>query len=261
MHKPLRFADVVTRRPVPTGLDACCKLQHFAIITYAVDLQRAQDFIPSQYQLDTITIDGQQKALLSVVPFMAVNFTSAVFPFPKFNMGHTDYRMYVTDKLTGERCVWVLGTTLDSWARIIPRYLWQLRWHSGRVAITCDYNAQQQHYNDYRLSVQGRWAPAKARLMQQTAPLQLPGFADNETGLVYLTHAMTGVYLRRDGKLGSYAVWHKPLEVKPGKLLHAEFGLLDKLGLVSPAAQQLPHSVLLQHSTDFTIYLPPTLLD
>jgi hypothetical protein len=39
--------------------------------------------------------------------------------------------------------------------------------------------------------------------------------------------------------------------------LRAEIGLFDRLGIVPFAEQSRPHSVLLQHETEFTIYLPP----
>lgn len=37
----------------------------------------------------------------------------------------------------------------------------------------------------------------------------------------------------------------------------ARFGLLERLGLVTPEEQQVPHSVLVEALNEFTIYLPP----
>lgn len=81
--------------------------------------------------LDTIELAGERKVLISVVPFVDVDFTSAVYPFPNFTMGQTNYRIYIVDTLTGERCVWFLGTTLDSWTVLVPRLLWNLPWFLG----------------------------------------------------------------------------------------------------------------------------------
>jgi hypothetical protein len=92
--------------------------------------------MPQRFVLDTITIEGQEKALISVVPFVDVDFTSAVYPFPKFTMGQTNYRIYIVDTLTCERCVWFLGTTLDSWTVLVPRVLWNLPWFTGKTPLT-----------------------------------------------------------------------------------------------------------------------------
>lgn len=86
MKDCLRFKDFLHDRPRSSGVDVLCKLQHFAIITYAVDPARFEGLIPSRFRLDTTVIDGKEKALLSVVPFIDVDFTSAVYPFPNFTM-------------------------------------------------------------------------------------------------------------------------------------------------------------------------------
>ena len=66
-----------------------------------------------------------------------------------------------------------------------------------------------------------------------------------------------GFYYRTDGKIGSYSVWHKKLEVMPATLESADFGLLTRMGLVTKQEQQHPYNVLVEHKNEFTIYLPP----
>ena len=119
----LKLNDFLNSRPVPKGIDVLCKLKHFAIITYAVDPARFAGLFPDRFKLDTVEINSEEKALISVVPFIDVDFTSAVYSFPKFTMGQTNYRIYIIDKQTNERCVWFLGTTLDSWTLAIPKYV------------------------------------------------------------------------------------------------------------------------------------------
>ncbi|MBL8269235.1 DUF2071 domain-containing protein [Steroidobacter sp.] len=258
---PLKMSDYSHDRPSPSGMDVLCKLQHFAIITYAVDRRRFAGLMPERFALDTIEIEGCEKALISVVPFIDVDFTSAVYPFPKFTMGQTNYRIYIVDRQTGERCVWFLGTTLDSWTLAVPRLLWNLPWYSGKVSFECDFDSAQGIYKKYKMSTQARWAAAAVELKQAAdAKLRFPGFPDIETGLVFLTHPLAGFYHRRDGKLGTYRVWHKQLAVRPAELVSARFGLLDRMGLVNEAEQQVPHSVLVEPINEFTIYLPPKVL-
>ncbi|MDB2386010.1 DUF2071 domain-containing protein [Shewanella sp.] len=258
----LTMKDHLHARPTPSGIDVLCKLQHFSIITYAVDPARFDGLIPDRFTLDTVSIAGEEKALLSVVPFIDVDFTSAVYPFPRFTMGQTNYRIYITDNTTGERCVWFLGTTLDSWTLAIPRYLWSLPWYRGEVRFDCVFDASQQRYLKYHMETQSTWAPAHVALEHTPEQaIQLAGFPDLDTGLVYLTHPLTGYYHRRDGKLGTYAVWHKQLAVSAGTLISARFDLLSRLGLVTLDEQQKAHSVLIEPINEFTIYLPPKLVN
>lgn len=257
MQAVRRFADVLHPQPAPSGIDIACGLRHFAIITYAFDPARFAGVMPPRFRLDTVEIDGRERALLSVVPFLDVDFTSAVHPFPRFTMGQTNYRVYIVDQDTGERCVWFIGTTLDSWTLVVPRHLWNLPWHPGRVRFDCRQDAAG-NYLHYAMDTAAEWAPARVVLeSHREHPIALAGFPDTESGLVYLTHPLRGFYHRRDGILGTYHVWHGRLDVSAGRLQHAEFALLDRLGLVDLAEQQHPHSVLVDPLAQFTIYLPP----
>jgi hypothetical protein len=258
MQKARKMKDYLIERPVPTGLDVLCGLKHFAIITYAVPADRFQGIFPSRFKLDTIEIDGHQMGLVSVVPFIDVNFTSAVFPFPKFTMGQTNYRIYIIDKETNERCVWFVGTVLDSWTLAIPRYVWNLPWHSGSVRFDCTINESTGLYDQYVMDTQSDWAASSVELIQSTQDtLDFPGFPDTESALVYLTHPLAGFYYRSDGKLGAYRVWHDELKVKPAKLVSAKFKLLSNLGIINEEEQCSPYSVLIEPLNEFTIYLPP----
>ena len=261
MQKPRQLKDYLIARPKPKGIDVLCALQHFAIITYAVPAERFEGLFPERFQLDTVDINGQSLGLISVVPFIDVDFTSAVFRFPKFTMGQTNYRIYVIDTETGERCVWFLGTVLDSFTIVVPRYLWCLPWHTGKVSFDCKMNEVNGLYENYHMETVSDWANASVDLVQsESDPLEFPGFPDVESALVYLTHPLAGFYYRKDNKLGVYRVWHKELEVKPAKLISANFKLLSDMGIVNLAEQQAPYSVLIEPINEFTIYLPPTII-
>ena len=161
----LKFKDYLHPKPKPSGLDVACKLQHFALITYAVDPARFKEIIPARFKLDTVHYQGKQHALMSVVPFIDVDFSSAVYPFPKFTMGQTNYRVYVIDQETQERCVWFLGTTLDSWTLIVPRYVWQLPWHPAQIEFDCQQDAEGR-YTQYKMRTQSAWATSDVHLSQ-----------------------------------------------------------------------------------------------
>ena len=262
MQELRHFEDYLHDRPKPTGLDVTCGLKHFSIITYAVPAERFEGIFPDRFKLDTVMIDGIEKGLISVVPFIDVDFTSAVFPFPTFTMGQTNYRIYIIDTETGERCVWFLGTTLDSWTLAIPRYLWNLPWHSADMTFDCHFDNETGRYTKYSVTADSEWATAEVSLEQKVEDVfAFTGFPDTESALVYLTHPLAGFYHRRDGKLGTYRVWHKRLNVRPASLISANFKLLSTLGIVTPSEQNHPYSVLIEPLNEFTIYLPPQIID
>ena len=137
--KTLRFSDQMHDRRRPTGADVETSLAHFSIITYLADPTVARRHIHPRFELDLVEIDGDSHALLSVVPFLDFDFHFASLPWFKWTFGQTNYRMYVTDTETGEHVVWFLGTTLDSSSVVIPRYLWNLPWHRGRIRFDCEF--------------------------------------------------------------------------------------------------------------------------
>lgn len=262
MQAVRRFEDYLTERPQPKGIDVQCGLKHFAIITYAVPAERFTDIFPKRFKLDTVEVDGQEMGLISVVPFIDVDFTSAVLPFPNFTMGQTNYRIYIIDTVTNERCVWFLGTTLDSWTLMVPRYFWNLPWHAGKVEFDCVFNESLGVYDKYKMATQSDWAQVSVELTQSVDDeFCFSGFPDTESALVYLTHPLAGFYFRRDGRLGMYRVWHKKLDVKPAKIKSASFKLLSDLGIVKETEQSSPYSVLIEPLNEFTIYLPPTVIE
>lgn len=258
----LRYTAATLKRPRLGGLDVVSLLEHFAIVTYAVPPERLRPQVDPRFELELIEgDDGAPKALVSVVPFVDRDFRFVRCPFPRFRMGQTNYRAYVIDRETGEHCVWFWGTTLGSWTVSVPHYLWRLPWHRGRVAFDCEFDAAAGKYARYRMATRSSWAPVKLEMEDSGRLLTgLPGFDDLEHGRMVLTHPFKGAFYRRDGKLGTYSVWHDPLNLTTGRLLRAEFGLFDRLGVVPFAEQMAPHSVLIQRSTEFAIGLPPRLL-
>src|SRR5262245_29325730 len=219
--------------------------------------QRVRPLVDPRFDLDTIDRGGVPHALLSVVPFEDEDFRAAAFVSPRLRFPQTNYRIYVRDRATGERAVWFLGTVLGSWTVLLPRHVWQLPWHYGRSVMTCLADATGR-YTTYRLVTKSAWAPAVLELVHEPGrALSFPGFPDSETGLFVLTHPLTGYYHRRDGRLGSYAVWHERLTPTAARVTEARFGLLDRLGIVPYAEQLETHSVLVQPRTEFVIRLPP----
>ena len=255
---PLTFTDELLARQPTSGIDVVTTLSHFAIVTYRVAPDVLRRHIHPRFEPDLIDCGGGEAALVSVVPFVDQDFRLARFPWLKGRFGQTNYRAYVTDTETGEHAVWFFGTSLDSPAVFVPRHLWKLPWHKASIRFDCEYDARLGRYRSYRMVTNNSWADALLELEDTgAAPSALDGFADLETGLVLLTHPRRGYYFRRDGRLGSYAIWHSRLRPTVGRVVEARFDLLNRLELVASGDVSSVHSVLMQHQTDFTIYLPP----
>ncbi|MFD0659618.1 hypothetical protein [Thermocatellispora tengchongensis] len=70
-----------------------------------------------------------------------------------------------------------------------------------------------------------------------------------------LTHPTVGWYLRRDGRVGTYSIWHPPMRAVHLEAGSARFAVFEGLGLVG--AGDRPHSILAQRSIPFDIHTPP----
>lgn len=254
----LLFENFLKPRPAPRGIDVFSILRHFAIVTYAVDPNRLRKLIHPRFELLSVQVGGQERALISVVPFQEFEFRRAAGFSPRFHMAQTNYRVYVIDSQNGDACVWFIGSLLDSYSVVVPRYLWKLPWHYGRMRFDCE--IEDGRYSLYKVETRSAWGGAHLSLRQEPGfTQQHVGFSDEESAMVYLTHPLNGYYYRRDGRLGSYKVWHDRLQLSPARLLDAHFDVLERLEIATAGEQRSPYSVLVCPQTEFTVYLPPVL--
>ena len=148
-------------RPVRSGaLTVDTHLDHFALVIYAVPPERLRALIPGErFDLELVSIDGRESALVSAVPFLDVGFHFRALPIPRFSFGQTNYRAYVRDKRSGEPAVWFFGTTLGSPIVAIPRALWRIPWHRARYHFQCEYDAAADRYARYEIDAESDWSP------------------------------------------------------------------------------------------------------
>jgi uncharacterized protein YqjF (DUF2071 family) len=248
-----RFQPSDLTRPASRWIDVTTTLADFAIVTFAVDPDALRRLLPAAFEPDIFTLaDGSRRALVSAVPFRDLDFHFGAAPWLRFAFGQTNYRAYVT--YHGQRGVWFFGTSLATPYVAIPRYLWKLPWHHARMRFDTRWSSER--CERYRLQTTARWGAADVELHGTDEPMGcLDGFADQETTAVVLTHPLKGYFYRRDGRLGTYSVWHDRLALRKGVAYRARFAVFERLGLVAPEAA--PHSVLLQRVTEFMILLPP----
>ncbi len=242
-------------RPESGPWDVTTLLLDFALITYAVPPEALARHLPPDFEPDTFVLaDGRRVAFVSAVPFRDEEFRFGFASFLRARMGQTNYRAYV--RYRGERAVWFFGTSLDSFWVGVPRSLWKLPWHPARMRFQTRWSGEDGPCEHYRLDTEGEWGRAELELVGTGTPMGcLDGFRDEEETAVVLTHPLRGFYTRRDGRPGTYSVWHERLRLHRAHVHTARFHVFEQLGLTTP--ESVPHSALVQRSTEFIIFLPP----
>lgn len=236
-------------------LDATTTLQDFALVTFDVDPGQLEAVLPSALAPEVRTLDdGRVRAFVSAVSFRDIDFRFEVAPWVRVSFFQTNYRAYVRGP-DGLQSVFFFGTTLDSPLVALPRRIWGMPWHPGSTRIEATWSADGV-CTDYRHRCTGRWGAADVELVGSGEPSgRLDGFEDADDAAHVVTHPLEGWFLRPDGRLGRYAVWHDRLRPQLGVARRARYAVFEDLGLVGPDA--LPHSVLLQRATEFDVLLPP----
>jgi len=261
------YSAILRRRLAirPEGpLDVQSKLEHFALINYALPKSRLEPYIPPhRFDIPEFEVNGQRMALMSAVPFVDVDFHFIhLFPFLKLSFGQTNFRVYVIDKKTQEHGVWFFGTTLGSAVVHVARNAWRIPWYYAHYQIKCDYDHQINRYKTYQYSINSAWCQAQIELEDTGERISsAAGFDSFDAMRLILTHPIDGYYFRHDRQIGSYSVWHEPIAMTVGRARNLYFSLYERLGLLSREEMQKPHSVFLSPLTEFRVFLPPKVID
>lgn len=240
-------------RPRYKWCDVVTTLADFAIITYSVEPAALAQYLPDGFEPEVFSLtDGSRVAFVSAVPFRDLDFRFACATWARFEFGQTNYRAYV--KYKGKRCVWFFGTSLATPLVKIPRHLWQLPWHPAQMQFNTTWNGSS--CTEYKLKTSSGKANVELDLLPSGTPSgTLDGFTSADETSEVLTHPLVGYFRRRDGKLGSYSVWHERLNLCRANVRKAQFNLFIQLGLITQ--NQAVHSALVQQTTEFVVQLPP----
>jgi hypothetical protein len=245
----------------PAGLPyAKTTLRHFALINYAVSPERLAKFVPdNHFEVARFETKKGPKVFFSVVAFLDVDFN-----FPrlasgiKFTFYQTNHRAYVIEKKTRQPVVWFFGTNLGSRLVQIPRCLWKIPWHYSKYDADCRFNQTSNRYEKYCYNFESDWCSGKIEIRDTGEPISvMDGFVSLDEMKLILTQPVQGFYQRLDGKLGTYQVWHKEMVCTNGISENLYFSLYEKMGLLSKAEMQHPHSIFLCPEIEFDVHLPP----
>ncbi|MEV8638136.1 DUF2071 domain-containing protein [Streptosporangium sp. NPDC051023] len=237
-----------TPRPRPRWYHAQTELDDFAIVSYRVPTGTLAGLLPEGFApAEFAFADGGPAALVSAVAFRDRDFHFRFCPPMAIGCGQINYRAYVT--AGSVQGVWFFGTSLDHPLAAVPRWLWGMPWRRTRIEIDADWEAAP-----VRWSLAAGDAHCEAEELD-APPAQLDGFTGEEHWKAMLTHPTIGWYRRRDGRIGSYSVWHPPMAPRHLTALSARFGVFERLGLTAP--ESVPHSILAQRTLHFDIHTPP----
>ncbi|MEC7582716.1 MAG: DUF2071 domain-containing protein [Planctomycetota bacterium] len=259
----MNYAETLERRIQSRHvgwLDIRSTLQHFALINYAVPIDRLTRHIPREhFEVVPFEVDGQTCGLLSVVPFLDEDFHyPRLVPFAKFRFGQTNHRVYVTHRRSGEHAVWFFGTTLGSWLVHCARLLWRIPWHRAKYDIDCVLDESTGRYRRFAMQVDSSWCPSEIELQHTGEPMPLlEGFTSMPQQQLVLTHPVDGYFRRLDGSLGTYSIWHEEIALTQARAKRLYFGLYEQLGILSREEMMRPHSVLICPKTEFVVHMPP----
>jgi hypothetical protein len=242
-------------RPRLRWLDATTILQDLALVTFDVDPAALARLLPASLTSEVRRLDdGRSRGFVSAVSFRDVDFRFAVAPWVRVSFFQTNYRAYVRGP-DGRQSVYFFGTTLDSPLVSIPGRIWGMPWHPGRTSIEVSWSSEGA-CRSYRHTCRARWGTADVELVGSTEPAgRLDGFVDAEDAAHILTHPLDGWFVRPDGRVGRYAVWHERMHLTVGTARRARYTVFEELGLV--ARETRPHSVLMTPAIEFDVLLPP----
>ncbi|MGN9844433.1 DUF2071 domain-containing protein [Nonomuraea sp. H19] len=234
-------------RPHPRWYHAQTDLDDFAIVSYRVDADALARHLPEGFAPMKMTFGDGPGALVSAVAFKDRDFHFRFLPQVSIDCGQINYRAYVT--AYGRPGVWFFGTRLDHPVVAIPQHLWGMPWRRDRIRIEADWDRTPARW---RLDANDAHCDAA----ELPRPLTLlDGFTDEPDWLDRLTHPTLGWYRRRDGRVGTYSIWHPVMRPRHLGVASASFPVFERLGLITPDTP--PHSVLAQPRLSFDIHTPP----
>ena len=247
----------VKNRVSRSMMDVNTELEHFAIISYKVPIERIQHLIPKPFKLWTFLENEKEYALVSAVPFKDNDFSFyRILKFLKFNFFQTNFRAYIIDERDNSYSAWFFGTTLGSITALIPNKLWNMPWKYAKYK--CSFNRNKDYYLEYKMDFKSKFGDGNIDIESTGNTVKLlNGFKNMEEQVHILTHPIIGYYNMQKGEIGTYEIWHPEIDLKEAKANHLYFELFEKLGLLNKSEMMNPHSVLITSKIEFDILLPP----
>ena len=238
-------------------LDVNTELEHFAIISYKVPIERIQHLIPKPFKLWTFIENKKEYALVSAVPFKDKDFSFyRILKFLKFNFCQTNFRAYIIDERDDSYSAWFFGTTLGSITAVIPKMIWKMPWEYAKYK--CSFKQNKELYSEFKMDFKSKLGDGNIDIESTENEVKLlDGFKNMKEQNHILTHPIIGYYDISNKEIGTYEIWHPEIDLKEGTSNYLYFELFEKIGLLSKSEMNNPHSVLITPKIEFDILLPP----
>lgn len=238
-------------------LDVNTELEHFAIISYRVPIEKIAPLIPKPFKLWTYIENGREYALVSAVPFKDKDFSFyRISKLIKFSFFQTNFRTYILDERDNTYSAWFFGTTLGSITSIIPQKVWKMPWRYAKYQFS--FKKHNEIYSEYNMTLKSKLGNGIINILGtgKEMPL-LEGFNSIEEQIHILTHPIIGYYNISNKELGTYEIWHPKIKLSNGRSNELYFELFEKLGFLNKTEMNNPHSILISPRVEFDILLPP----
>lgn len=228
---PLNSTNVVRttgRVQSQTGFSIEARLTHFALLAWAVPVQRLTRLLPTGFQLEETWSQGGRVAWVSVASCVDEG------------VEQTSYRLHV--RRNGEPAQWLLGLSLGALSAVAARNLWSMPWHLSAMELT-------RIGQTIQLRTQSQWANANwqiaARPETEGEIVHLETLSDLPPSLT--RPAFNQYFQRRDGAIGWRRVKLLDPLFRPAKVNAATCDRLQRLGILDEAELVRPRLAVFQH--------------
>jgi uncharacterized protein YqjF (DUF2071 family) len=229
---------------------------NFALITYAVPVERVRRRLPSPYTLETFHRNGQEQCLVSGTCFCNHDFRWSATPYPRLTFDEATYRVYVTH--SGRRGVYFFQRFLSS-----PVAFAAQRAADQNVAVgvfETETRLDDSGYSLYTCSVRSGDVHNSFTIRARQIPRRKIPFASGEELTQHITYRLHGFFQTPVGFQGHMPVSHRRMAPWSGELISGRFDTWTRLGIVTSEEVAHPYSVLIEPAVNFLLHPPRPLV-
>jgi hypothetical protein len=117
-------------------------------------------------------------------------------------------------------------------------------WRYGKYK--CQFQLKGHEYSEFKMDFTSKQGNGSVDIKNSGSDMKLlEGFKSLDEQVLILTHPVMGYYDLNAHEIGTYEIWHPKIDLKEGTGNHIYFELFEKLGFLTKAEMNQPHSILL----------------
>lgn len=248
-----KFVCLSRHRSVKEGSVSCdAEYGHFSMLVYEVPSWKVRHLLPGNFRLDERTRGGEDYTWVSVVSYL--DSGSAGDATGRFE--RTDYNLHIIYE--GKPATYLIETSLGSLSGVATRNLWPMNWSLSAMEFQASYDRSEGRYGRYRLSTQCESATAAWEIEDSGRRLDLKSLKNSLPSSIFASASET-LFVRRDGKVGSYRSRYAGVSLTAGSVVEAQSDVLERLGLMSREEMGRPVIAALQPNLRCQVFTPALL--